>query len=245
MRRALQQPLNEVPSEAQSLIYFINDGGTMNLGYQTTKGIDFQWSYDWEWEGVGAFNTGMIGTYYISQPTQVAPGGPILDFYHTDIAPVNGVQQLGVESRPRFKYRARLGWSDGTWSVTTFMDYQQHFYHTQGAPPNVNAACITPGGEVGGLRPAGGYSNPCLISDYTNHQPSYYTFDLSLGYNTGDRPANEYLRNISANIVIQNIMDRVSPYEYKINTGGGLPCACDVIKSLFGRMVSLRVQKQF
>jgi outer membrane receptor protein involved in Fe transport len=243
VRRSLSQTANEVPPEAQTLIYWVNDGGTMNLGYQTTKGVDFQWSYDWEWEGIGAFNTGMIGTYYIEQPSQVAFGGGITDFYHTDLAPVNGVQQLGVESRPRFKYRARVGWSDGTWSVTAFMDYAQHFYHTQPAPPNVNNACITPGGTVGGL--GGGYTNPCAISDYTNHQPSYYTFDLSLGYNTGDRPANEYLRNVSVQLVVQNIMDRDSPYAYKITSGGGLPCACDVFQSLFGRMVSLRLQKTF
>ena len=240
--KSLNQSANEVPPEARTLIYWLNDGGTMNLGYQTTKGIDFQWSYDWEWEGVGAFNTGMIGTYYITQPSQVVFGGPITDFYHTDLAPVNGVQQLGVESRPRFKYRARLGWSDGTWSLTGFMDYEQHFYHTMAAPPNVNNACIEPGGTVGGL-PA--YNNPCLISDYNNHMPSYYTFDLSLGYTTADRPANEYLRNISVQIVVQNVTDKHAPYEYKITTGGGLPCACDIFKSLFGRMISLRVQKTF
>ena len=242
VRRALLQPLNEVGPVAQTLIYFVNDGGTMNLGYQTTKGIDFQWSYDWEWEGIGAFNTGMIGTYYLEQPAQVVFGGPITDFYHTNLAPVNGVQQLGVESRPRFKYRARLGWSDGTWSVTGFMDYQQHFYHTMAAPPNVNNGCITAGGTVGG-RP--NYENPCAISDYSNLMPSYFTFDLSLGYSTGDRPANEYLRNVSVQIVVQNIMDKHAAYEYKITTGGGLPCACDVFQSLFGRMISMRVQKTF
>jgi iron complex outermembrane receptor protein len=242
VQRSLNQTANEVPPEAQTLIYWINDGGTMNLGYQTTKGIDFQWSYDWEWEGLGAFNTGMVGTYYITQPSQVVFGGPVDDFYHTNLAPVNGIQQLGVESRPRFKYRARLGWSDGTWSVTAFMDYAQHFFHTQPAPPNVNNGCITPGGTIGGLPT---YNNPCFLSDYTNHQPSYYTFDLSLGYTTGDRPANEYLRNVSVQLVIQNITDRSAPYEYKITTGGGLPCACDVFQGLFGRMVSMRLQKQF
>ena len=97
VQRSLNQTANEVPPDAQTLIYWLNDGGTMNLGYQTTEGIDFQWSYDWEWEGIGAFNTGMIGTYYISQPGQVVFGGPVDDFYHTNLAPVNGVQQLGVE----------------------------------------------------------------------------------------------------------------------------------------------------
>jgi hypothetical protein len=184
----------------------------------------------------------MTGTYYLSQNTQLAAGTPIVDFYHTTILSLNGVAQEGVESRPRFKYRARLGWSDGTWSVTGFMNYSQHFRNVQAAPPNVNNACIEPGGTVSG-RPV--YTNPCAFSDYTNFIPGYYTFDLSLGYDTGDRPANEYLRNITVNIVVQNITDRDSPYGYKINASGGLQCACNVFESLFGRMVSLRVQKAF
>ena len=122
----------------------------MNVGWQRTTGIDWQASYDWEWGDLGAFNVGITGTYYLGQKSQV-PGGIIDDFYHTTLPAVNGVEQIGVESRPRLKYRARLGWSDGTWSVTGFMDYEQHFFHTQSAPPNVNFACITPGGTIGGL----------------------------------------------------------------------------------------------
>jgi outer membrane receptor protein involved in Fe transport len=239
--KVLGHPEIEVPSNLQTLVYWVNDGGVMNVGWQRTEGIDWSASYDWEWGNLGAFNAGIVGTYYLSQESQV-PGGIVDNFYHTTLAAVNGVEQIGVESRPRLKYRARLGWSDGTWSVTGFMDYEQHFFHTQAAPPNVNYACITPGGTVGGL-PA--YTNPCWVSDYTNIQPGYFTFDLSLGYSTGDRPANEYLRNVSVQLVVQNIMDKSAPYEYRIATGGGNPCACDIIKSLFGRLVSIRLQKEF
>ena len=35
------------------------------------------------------------------------------------------------------RYRARVGWSDGPWSATLFMDSQSHFYHGQSAPPQV------------------------------------------------------------------------------------------------------------
>jgi hypothetical protein len=134
------------------------------------------------------------------------------------------------------------------------MDYESHFFHTQSAPPNVNFACITPGGTVGGipvqantpgLLPIPPYTNPCWVTDYTNIQPSYYTFDVSLGYSTGDRPSNPYLRNVSFQLVVQNIMDKSAPYEYRITTGGGNPCACDIIKSLFGRVISVRLQKEF
>jgi TonB-dependent receptor-like protein len=45
-------------------------------------------------------------------------------------------------------------------------------------------------------------------------------------------------------LVVQNIMDRHSSYEYRISTGGGgNPCACDVLQTLYGRVVSLRLQK--
>jgi hypothetical protein len=104
--------------------------------------------------------------------------------YHTDLASVGGVAQLGVESLPRFKYRARLGWSNGPYSVTGFMDYAGHFYHTQTAPPNINFECLAAGGTVGGG------TFPCALSNYSNIEPSYYTFDLELGYDTGEpRPA--------------------------------------------------------
>jgi outer membrane receptor protein involved in Fe transport len=122
------------------------------------------------------------------------------------------------------------------------MNYESHFFHTQSAPPNVNFACIEPGGTVGGL-PA--YSNPCLISNYRNLEPSFYTFDLSLGYNTGDRPVNEYLRNVSVQLVVQNLTDKDAPYAYKVTAQGGFQCACDILKSLFGRVISVRLQKTF
>jgi len=254
VRLALAHPTDTVPATAQTLIYWINDGGTMNAGWQRTNGIDFAASYDWDWGNLGAWNVGVVGTYYIHQEGITSLGSPIADtLYHVDLASVGGVQQLGVESLPRFKYRARLGWSNGTWSLTGFMDYASHFYHSQTAPPNVNYQCLTPGGTLGGG------TFPCALSDggvllgqtfpgtyagaYNNIEPSYYTFDISVGYDTGDRPANEYLRNIGIQLVVQNVFDRHSSYEYRIATGGGNPAAFDILKNIFGRQIQLRVTK--
>ena len=75
--------------------------------------------------------------------------------------------------------------------------------------------------------------------------PSYYTFDLSVGYDTADRPANEYLRNVSIQLVVQNITDKTAPYAYKVTAQGGFQCGCDVTKGLFGRIISVRLQKTF
>ena len=165
------------------------------------------------------------------------PGAAITDSFHNDGSSVGGVQQLGITGTPRFRYRARAGWSNGPWSATLFMDYISHFYHAQAAPPWVNLQCTTAGGMV----PGGSF--PCAISNYNNLEPSQYTFDLSLGYDTGDDPLNDYLKHIGIQVVIQNIMDRHPAFEYRISTGGGNPAAYDITKSLQGRTVSLILTK--
>ena len=68
------------------------------------------------------------------------------------------------------------------------MNYSAHYYVAWGNPPNVNLQCTTAGGNI-----TGG-TLPCAINNYTQIEPSQYTFDLSLGYNTGDMPASDYLK---------------------------------------------------
>ncbi len=150
---------------------------------------------------------------------------------------VGGIAQNGVESLPRMNYRARLGWSNGPWSLTGFMNYSSHFYHTQNAPPNVNFQCTTAGGTIGGG------SLPCLINNYSNIEPSYYTFDLSAGYDTGDDPANDYLKHIGIQLVVQNLMGRQPAFEYRVSSNAGNAAAFDILKGLQGRTISLIVTK--
>jgi outer membrane receptor protein involved in Fe transport len=134
-------------------------------------------------------------------------------------------------------YRARLGWSNGPWSLTGFMNYDSHFFHTQNAPPNVNFQCATAGGTIGGG------TFPCAINNYTNLEPSFYTFDLSAGYDTGDEPANDYLKHIGIQLVVQNLIDRKPPFEYRILSLNGNPAAFDILKSIQGRTISLILTK--
>jgi iron complex outermembrane receptor protein len=228
---------NPVPFNALTRIYWINDGGTMNKGWQKTDGIDWSASYDFDTGDFGAWNIGMVGTYYLHQTSQATPSDPITDMFHTTLASVGNVAQIGVESLPRMHYRARLGWSNGPFSVTGFVNYDSHFYHTQGAPPNVNGQCLSTGSSLGGG------TFPCLIEGYSNLMPAWYTFDLSLGYDTGDTPANEYLRNIGIQLVVQNVFDRHPAYEYRISTGGGNPAAYDILKSDVGRTISVILTK--
>jgi iron complex outermembrane receptor protein len=228
---------NSVPLSALTRIQWINDGGTMNKGWQKTDGIDWSASYDFD-TGFGAFNAGIVGTYYLHQKQQSVDGDVITDSFHTTVAS-GGVNESDgtVGGNPRMKYRGRLGWSNGSWNVTGFVDYQGHIFHTQTAPPNVNAQCLATGGTQGGG------TFPCLIQGYTNLEPSWYTFDLSMGYDTGDNPANEYLRNIGVQLVIQNIFDKHPAYEYRVSTGGGNPVAFDLSKSNQGRTISVIVTK--
>ena len=83
----------------------------------------------------------------------------------------------------------------------------------------------------------------CAIQGYTDLEPSFYTFDLSLGYDTGDDPANDYLKHIGIQFVIQNIMGRRSPFEYRVSAGGGNPAAFDILKNDMGRTFNLIVTK--
>jgi hypothetical protein len=134
------------------------------------------------------------------------------------------------------RYRGRLGWSDGPWSVTGFVNYVGHYFNTQNVPPNVNFQCTVAGGTV-----AGG-TLPCAISNYTGIEPSYYTFDFSIGYTTGDLPANDYLKNIGIQFVVQNVMNKPPPFEYQI-AAGSTPTAFDVSKSDVGRTFGLVLTK--
>lgn len=226
------------PLSNASLVYWISDGGAVNAGFQHLTGVDWNASYNIDLGDFGAWNTGITGTYYLHNWIQPVPGGTILDELHQNIQPAGGVLQNGVETTPRMVYRARLGWSDGAFSVTGFMNYQSHYFSPWAVPPNVNFQCTGPGGTQGG----GTY--PCAISNFSNVEPSWYTFDLSLGYNTGDTPAIDYLKRINVQIVIQDILDKHSPFQYggSVTAGRGF-AAYDVLKPNTGRLVGITIVK--
>src|SRR6185437_11489112 len=123
-------------------VFFLRDGATTNSGFYHVDGIDFNASYDWDMGDLGAWNAGITGTYYLHYYQQAAAGADIIDFLHQDLGAIgNGPSQAGVETLPRMAYRARLGWSNGPYSITGFMNYISHYYNpTGGTPPNVNCA---------------------------------------------------------------------------------------------------------
>jgi outer membrane receptor protein involved in Fe transport len=101
----------------------------------------------------------------------------------------------------------------------------------------VNFECKTSGGTVGGG------TFPCAISNYSNIEPSTYTFDLSFGYDSGDIPANDYLKHIGIQVVVQNLLDQPAPFEYRVSSGGGNPAAVDPRGDLVGRTFTLILTK--
>src|SRR6266550_3494566 len=68
-------------------------------------------------------------------------------------------------------------------------------------------------------------------------------FDLSAGYDTGDDPANDYLKHIGVQLVVQNIANKVPAFQYRISTGGGNPATFDILKNYGGRTISLILTK--
>ena len=228
---------NVAPLNSTTSIFWINDGSTVNVGFLKVEGVDWTASYDWDWGDLGAWNTGITGTYYLHRYSLLVPGSTVTDGFHADLNPNNGLAQNGVETLPRMRYRARLGWSNGAWSVTGFMDYQSHYYHTQSSPPNVNSACTVAGGTV-----AGG-TFPCLINNYSNVQPPWYTFDLSMGYNTGDTPANTYLKNVGVQFIIQNLMGIHPAFQYGPSNTGRTIAAFDILKGDQGRTFAVTLTK--
>src|SRR5262249_25013105 len=150
-------------------IMWINDGGTLNVGWRKTTGVDWSASYDFDAGDFGAWNVGIVGTYYLGNETQTLPGTPITDSYHSTVASGGVNESDGVPTGIRMRYRGRLGWSNGPWSLTGFVNYESHFFYAQSAPPNVNGQCSSPGGV------SGGGTFPCAIQGYTNIVPSYYT----------------------------------------------------------------------
>jgi outer membrane receptor protein involved in Fe transport len=238
----LSDSRNPVPSAALTNVNWLNDGGAFNKGWQKTTGIDWTASYDFDTGDLGAWNVGITGTYYLHWYSKTVDSDVVTDLFHSTINALNGVPQEGVTltggiGAYRMRYRARLGWSNGPWSLTGFMDYVSHYFSTQSAPPNVNFGCTAIGGNIGGG------TFPCAISNYSNIQPGMYTFDLSGGYDTGDTPENDYLKHIGIQLIVQNITNKMPAFQYRISTGGGNPAAMDILKSAQGRTISLIVTK--
>ncbi|HEX5279140.1 MAG TPA: TonB-dependent receptor plug domain-containing protein [Micropepsaceae bacterium] len=239
---AIMDPNNDIGGDLTQVsnVFWMNDTGTTNSGFIHVQGIDWSASYDYDAGDFGAWNIGMTGTYYLHRWSQTVAGGPVIDEYSQDIGPLGGLAQAGVETSPRLIYRTRLGWSDGPFSATLFYNFRSHFYETrEGTPPNVNFQCTASGGTVGGG------TFPCAINNYSQVEPDFSTFDLSFGYNTGMIPTNTYLRNLTLQLTVQNVLGKHASFEYGPTSATRNPAGYDITIPNIGRVVGVTLIKNW
>jgi iron complex outermembrane recepter protein len=211
----LNGPKSTLSPALAPLIQFIADTGNNNIGSQTVNGVDFSASYDYDAGDYGAWNTGISGTYNIDNKSQGGPGQVVNSLFHT---PQNS-NSTALDTGGRMRYRARLGWAnDDGLSLTGFLNFLPHF--------NSDTAVLPPSCFVQGNPVCASYGPQ--FAQYTNQfprlsnlVPGLYTFDLSIGYNTGEKPENSYLKNVNFQLNIINILDKQAPYAYQINPPGG------------------------
>ena len=208
----ISNPASSIPPNLASNITWISDGAYRNTGFFKVDGVDFQGSYDLDLGGLGALNVGVNGTYYTRNQTQNVAGGAISD------------KLAGNSIIPDLKYRARLGWTDGTFTVNTYVNYQSHYFTVQAFPP---AALLA------------------NFPNYSDIEPAFTTIDLSLGYNTGDAPANYYLKGLDFELLVNDVFDKRTPFSYFIQTSGANPSANDPSSgdTNVGRYVTFMVTK--
>jgi hypothetical protein len=221
-----KNPATLVPPSAASNLLWIADSATRNLGYLIQDGIDYNVRYDWDMSesGLGLWEAGITGTYTFKSETSLGlPGSVPIDAFHTTLGS-GAVTAYGVSSRPRYVYRARLGWSDMGWTVTGFFNYSAHHYHNQAAPPAAYLA---------------------KFPNYRNLSPEFHTFDLSVAYNTENRPANDYLKNINIQLVANNVLNKLPAFQYEIAADIGAPAAFDPNYSNAGRLLQLTITKDW
>jgi len=211
----LNGPKSTVSPTLATYIQFIAESGNQNIGWQSVSGVDFNASYDYDAGAYGAWNTGITGVYNIENKSQGGPGQIVSSLFTT---PQNSTSSA-TDSGGRLKYRARLGWADDNGlSVTGFLNFIPHFNSdTAVLPPSCfiqgNASCASFGPQFAQYTK----QFPFL----SNYVPGIYTFDLSIGYDTQDKPANDYLKHVGIQLNVSNILDKQAPYAYQINPPGG------------------------
>ena len=71
------------------------------------------------------------------------------------------------------------------------------------------------------------------------------TVDLSFGYNTGDMPLNDYLKRITLQLTVINLMGKHASMEYGPTSAARSPSGYNWRASDFGRVVGLTLLKNW
>ena len=223
-------------------IQVIWDTAETNTGFSAWSGLDVNVRYDIDLGDLGAWNVGVNGNYQLSQNSQALNGLPIQNFFY------------GEDSGGRLHYRARLGWTstggdlEGL-SITGFMNFIPHSpnpitgYEGGG---NIPPSCFWGVGfSAGSCYPGSPYYGP--FTTYPGATPGLYTFDTSFGYTTGNRPANQYLRNVNFQLTVLNILDKAPPFQYNLSSNRSV--AAQIANSYgispLGRYINFAITKSW
>ncbi len=199
-------------------IKFIQDTALTNLGSRVFSGLDFTIRYDYDLGEWGSVNVGASGYYQIIDKNRALAEGGLDDRYE------------GKDSGNRLqRVRYRAGWANPTWNVTLFANYFGHgatgsTVENQGVNQSGNAL-IPPcfyrtGFGPGSCFPGSPYYGP--FDTYPNMAPAAVWFDLSIGYQTGDMPANEWLRNIGVQFTVLDLFDEAPPFQVGARGNGSI-----------------------
>ncbi len=199
-------------------IKFIQDTALTNLGSRVFSGLDFTIRYDYDLGEWGSVNVGASGYYQIIDKSRALADGGLDNRYE------------GKDSGNRLqRVRYRAGWANPTWNVTLFANYFGHgatgsTVENQGVNQSGNAL-IPPcfyrtGFGPGSCYPGSPYYGP--FDTYPNMAPAAVWFDLSIGYQTGEMPANEWLRNVGVQFTVLDLFDEAPPFQVGARGNGSI-----------------------
>ena len=236
----LNNPLSAVPVTVAPNISYIVDGAIRNIGWQAESGVDLKANYRWDMGNYGRWVAGIDGTITIENNSKNGPGQALISYY-------------ALNHDGRFRYRANLGWQDldkwgGDWNINAFMNFIPHYEpSTNPLPP----ACFESGNlacNSSGLPQYAKYTSQSLL---TNRVSGVYTFDLSVGYDTGSAPKQDFLKNVQVQVTMTNVFNKSPPYQYAISPpGGGAPHAfftstAGTELGIMGRSANIAITKSF
>ena len=201
-----------------SNVKFIQDTALTNLGSRVFSGLDFSIRYDYDLGDWGSVNVGAAGYYQFIDKIRAIEGGGLDNRYE------------GKDSGNRLqRVRYRLGWANPTWNVTMFANYYGHgatgsTVENQGVNQSGNAL-IPPcfyqtGFGPGSCYPGSPYYGP--FDTYPNMAPAAVWFDLSIGYQTGETPTREWLRNIGVQFTVLDLFDEAPPFQVGARGNGSV-----------------------
>jgi hypothetical protein len=209
-------PVCQTDTPAIQNIKYIRDAALTNLGSRVFSGIDFVVRYDYDLGEWGSINVGAQGYYQMIDKTRPFEEGALDDRF---------VDQDSGNRLQRVRYR--LGWANPTWNVTLFANYWGHGNYGDDTGNNLNGAALIPRcfyapefSGPGACYPGSPYYGP--QDPYYNMLPADVHFDISIGYQTGQMPANEWLRNIGIQFTVVNIFDKVSPLSVNARGNGSI-----------------------